>query len=195
MPKSVVKQTPYARIRIKSRRLILRPFLFSDYTICKASHQKRMPKIHEFDEELLIANSKTYAQFKKRIEKYRETGRKKVHFVLGIFEQRSGDLAGQVDLYLLNKKLRWANLGYQIQNQYWGKGYAPEACTCVLKYAFKELHIHRIEASMDVENHASFRVAEKIGMVQEGTRRNFFPDENINVLNVFAMNAIDAERR
>jgi RimJ/RimL family protein N-acetyltransferase len=38
---------------------------------------------------------------------------------------------------------------------------------CLLEYLFGELHLHRVIATCDVENIASFRLLERIGMRRE----------------------------
>ena len=60
---------------------------------------------------------------------------------------------------------------WRVHYQYWGKGYASEAASGVLAYAFDELHAHRVVTFCNVENKASTRVMEKIGMIQNGRLR------------------------
>ncbi len=54
---------------------------------------------------------------------------------------------------------------------YWGKGYAREAYTLLLKYAFEERNLHRIEAHILECNQASIRMHLKTGYTQEGILR------------------------
>ena len=49
-----------------------------------------------------------------------------------------------------------------------GKGYATEAANALLWYGFETLQAHRIIATCQPENPASYRVMEKIGMNREG---------------------------
>ena len=62
-------------------------------------------------------------------------------------------------------------LGYCYNRHFWGKGYATEVARALLAFGFKELGLHRIFATCDVENVASARVLEKIGMRREGHLR------------------------
>ena len=55
-----------------------------------------------------------------------------------------------------------------------GKGYATEAARAVLRYLFGEVSFHRVQAKCCVENTASERVMQRIGMVREGVLRDFF---------------------
>jgi RimJ/RimL family protein N-acetyltransferase len=47
-------------------------------------------------------------------------------------------------------------------------GYATETAKALLKLGFDTLGLHRISATCDVLNKASFNVLEKIGMKREG---------------------------
>jgi ribosomal-protein-alanine N-acetyltransferase len=158
------------------------------------SERERSSIQNKFDEPLFGRFLSSYESFKKKVLHDRERGKNRTHYILGIFERRSGQLVGQLDLYLFNDELKWTNLGYHIQNQFWGMGHAPEACRSLLKYAFKFLNIHRVEILMLAENIASLHVAEKLDMVFEGTRTNFFPGERSGELHIFAMNAFDAKK-
>ena len=64
-----------------------------------------------------------------------------------------------------------ADMGYEIDPNQWGQGYATEAATAVLEFGFTELRVHRIWANAISENLGSRRVLEKIGMRYEGTLR------------------------
>jgi RimJ/RimL family protein N-acetyltransferase len=55
-------------------------------------------------------------------------------------------------------------LGYVLAPEYWGKGYATEAVEAMVAAAFKLTDIVEINASVRVENPASRRVLEKVGL-------------------------------
>lgn len=62
---------------------------------------------------------------------------------------------------------------YGLWPENWGKGYATEAATMVLRFGFEERKLERILAGADSPNIASFRVVERLGMkFFEQTRRN-----------------------
>jgi len=62
-------------------------------------------------------------------------------------------------------------IGYVLNPLYRGKGIAPEAAGCVIKYAFEVLGLERVSAICMKENAASLRVMAKCGMTYEGTLR------------------------
>lgn len=56
------------------------------------------------------------------------------------------------------------DLGYRLIQQYWGNNYATEAATHTLDYAFTTLHLKTIVGRVHIENIASLKILEKIGM-------------------------------
>lgn len=59
-------------------------------------------------------------------------------------------------------------LGYWLGKDYWGNGYATEACSELVAYVSKELKIKKIEARYMTENKSSARVLEKLGFKEVG---------------------------
>ncbi|MDI6856799.1 MAG: GNAT family protein [Dehalococcoidia bacterium] len=62
-------------------------------------------------------------------------------------------------------------IGYAVARDFWGRGYATEAAYRLLAFGFRGLDLHRIFATCDVENVASWQVLEKLGMRREGHLR------------------------
>lgn len=60
-----------------------------------------------------------------------------------------------------------AELGYIFDPAYAGHGYATEAVTAMVAYAFEEVGVRRITAGCFADNLASVRVLEKVGMRRE----------------------------
>ena len=65
-----------------------------------------------------------------------------------------------------------AEIGYVINPAYRGRGIADEAVRAVMRFGFRQLGLHRIEAKYIEGNEASRRVMEKVGMTFEGMRRD-----------------------
>jgi ribosomal-protein-alanine N-acetyltransferase len=89
---------------------------------------------------------------------------------LAIVATAGGQLAGGVGLRI-HQAHRRAELGYWLGVPFWGKGYATEAATAMVRYGFEVLALERIYASYFAGNLASQRVLEKIGMRHEGCLR------------------------
>ena len=89
---------------------------------------------------------------------------------LGIVVRETDTLCGGVGLRI-EPDHRRAELGYWIGVPFWGKGYATEAASAMVKYGFETLRLRRIFASHIVSNSASAKVLRKIGMHHEGRQR------------------------
>lgn len=61
-------------------------------------------------------------------------------------------------------------IGWRFNRKAWGKGFATEAATPVLKHALETLALRRVVADIDADNVGSIQVAIKIGMLDEGMK-------------------------
>lgn len=59
-------------------------------------------------------------------------------------------------------------LGWLVDKKFWRQGYGEEITRGLLKFSFEALNLHRVIAACHVDNHASYRMMEKVGMRREG---------------------------
>ncbi len=64
-----------------------------------------------------------------------------------------------------------AELGFALGSAWWQQGYVTEALGVLLRFAFDELGLRRLEADIDTRNEASIRTVEKLGFRREGLMR------------------------
>jgi aminoglycoside 6'-N-acetyltransferase len=64
-----------------------------------------------------------------------------------------------------------ADIGCVLERGSWGKGLATEGVLALLDEGFRRRRLHRIWATVDVENERSMRLVEKIGMRREARMR------------------------
>src|SRR5204862_157929 len=69
--------------------------------------------------------------------------------------------------------------GYCLARDAWGHGFATEAAGTFVAAVSKHPAIWRIQAFCDIENHASARVLEKVGLEREGTLRRYLVLPNL----------------
>jgi len=62
-------------------------------------------------------------------------------------------------------------MGWRLAKKAWGKGYATEAASAALKYAFEQLDLIQVYSFTSVSNHRSRAVMERIKM--KNTHENF----------------------
>jgi len=92
-------------------------------------------------------------------------------FAFVVRDTATGELLGGCGLNQLNPAHRSANLGYWVRSSRQGMGVAVAAARLVARFGFAELGLVRIEIVALPDNHASRRVAEKLGAWFEGMAR------------------------
>ena len=68
---------------------------------------------------------------------------------------------------------RSAYLGYYIGSRYSNRGYMTEAVELILKYAFQQLKLNRVEANIQPGNGPSISLVRRAGFKQEGFSRKY----------------------
>ncbi|MHB1502440.1 MAG: GNAT family N-acetyltransferase [Acidimicrobiales bacterium] len=83
-------------------------------------------------------------------------------------------LVGEVTLSSIQRgPFQNAFIGYWVDREMAGNGIAPEAVVVVLRFAFEELGLHRVEIAIVPRNRPSLRVVEKLGIRAEGVAVRF----------------------
>lgn len=110
----------------------------------------------------------------------RATYAKKMSLAWGITRQGDETVLGMVGLWDWNKYHRRAMLGYDLARVYWGNGFATEAITAVLRFAFDpaQMNLNRVDAYTIADNQGSVRLLERLGFTREGTRRGYSWEED-----------------
>lgn len=85
--------------------------------------------------------------------------------------KEAGHLIGTVRIAATSKNHRAGDIGYALNDEFCGNGYMTEAVDRILQAGFQDLGLHRIWAVADVENTASWRLMERVGMRREGLLR------------------------
>jgi [ribosomal protein S5]-alanine N-acetyltransferase len=82
---------------------------------------------------------------------------------------RDGGLAGVVTIdSIVRGRFQSASLSYAAFAPSAGRGYMSEGLGLVLRYAFQQLRLHRLEASIQPDNQASLRLVQRHGFRREG---------------------------
>lgn len=92
----------------------------------------------------------------------------------GLFLTESERLIGEVSLGAMQRgPFQSASIGYWVDERHAGRGYVPEGVALIMRYGFVDLGLHRLEAAIVPRNTSSRRVAEKLGLRDEGTAQRF----------------------
>lgn len=93
-------------------------------------------------------------------------------------EKRSGDFIGQFGIMAVPMIEGVYEVGYQLKEEYWGRGIGTFACERALDYVFDTLEGHRAEANCYSTNRGSKKVLEKCGFAYEGEFRGYYKVED-----------------
>lgn len=100
--------------------------------------------------------------------------------ILAIVDANTNNHIGNISLQSINWIDRNAEIAFLLgEKSYWGKGIMYEAGSILLKHAFDVLNLHRVYCGTSEENKGMQKLAQKLGMVQEGKRMEaIFKDGN-----------------
>ncbi len=150
----------------------------------------RAPKISDFDQwvDLRLASEPflrpfepswsaselTRRSFRKRLDFYKRSSRDGTGYSFFLKSRQNEQLLGGLTLSNIRYGvISSASLGYWIGQPYARQGHMSEAVQILLPFAFKLLHLHRLEAACLPQNDASVALLQKNGFKQEGIARKY----------------------
>jgi [ribosomal protein S5]-alanine N-acetyltransferase len=116
----------------------------------------------------------TRAAFRRRLSIYGREMEAGNAWPFFIFREADHELLGAITLSNVRRGVaETGTLGYWIGRCFAGQGHATAAVRTMVRYAFEELRLHRVEAACVPGNAASRRVLEKVGFELEGQARAY----------------------
>ncbi|HIF0233125.1 TPA: GNAT family N-acetyltransferase [Legionella pneumophila] len=145
---------------IETDRIFLRPFCRDDIKpfakICAN------PKVMRYIGDGLPVHRDIIAE---KIPEWIELYEKHKYGLMALIIKESHEFIGFCGfIHQTVEGVAYIELGYRLDEVYWGKGIATEAARAVTCYAFNELKLPGLIAIIHHQNHASKRVAMKVGM-------------------------------
>jgi RimJ/RimL family protein N-acetyltransferase len=117
------------------------------------------------------AYPKTEAEVKRRVEALRQDEKTLIFAVRSV---QGDELVGYLELDGINWQHGVCGLGLAIGDPAQrGRGYGREAAELALTFAFDELNLHRVQATVFSYNVRSIALLEKVGFRREGAFREF----------------------
>lgn len=151
------------KFHIETERLILRELQIGDLQAWFEMDSD--PKVHKYLGNEPVKNFEQIENVFQYIQQqYTENGIGR----WACIEKSSGNFIGWTGLKYIkeyeNNHINFYDLGYRLNPEYWGKGYATESCKASLAYGFGTMNLHEIIGMVNEENKASRRVLEKGGL-------------------------------
>lgn len=119
------------------------------------------PEVQRYTGDIVM---ETLAQAQERIQMYLRWMETERMARLAVFLRENDEFLGWCGLIPQTEEI---DLGYRFMVRHWGKGYATEAASAVLNWAWQDLAMPYIIGRAEPENIASCRILEKIGMTYE----------------------------
>jgi UDP-4-amino-4,6-dideoxy-N-acetyl-beta-L-altrosamine N-acetyltransferase len=124
------------------------------------------PEVREF---LLLNRPISMAEEEKWFEQQLRSQDSEVFAI----ETNDGTHIGNIGLHDINWVHRSAELGIVIgRKECWGKGYGSDATRTLLRFAFDEMNLHRVQLTVYEDNARAIRAYEKCGFQCEGRLRD-----------------------
>ena len=149
---------------LETERLLLRPFTLDDVDIAYAVLEGH-PDVWKYDPGYLRTKEERAAFIRLQIE----TNLPDNCGTLAVVQKERNAFLGHVglQLYVLPSEpfaTPEVELYYKFGREYWGEGYATEACQAMIRFAFDEMHLLRIVTLTDQHNERSIRLLQRLGM-------------------------------
>lgn len=85
--------------------------------------------------------------------------------------EAAGELVGRVVLHGIDRHNMSGQLGITLLPAARGKGYGPDAIRVLLRYAFRDRGLHRVQLEVLADNAPAIAAYRKVGFVEDGRRR------------------------
>lgn len=144
-------------VNLETPRLLVQPFTLEDLDNLVELHSN--PEVNRYLLPMGAWSKEIAAAKLKRFIAHEETygySKFKVSLKDGTFIGRAG--------FELWEETGEIEFGYSFKQEYWGKGYATEAAHKLVKWIFETTDLEHIIGMVSLENVASRKVLEKIGM-------------------------------
>jgi ribosomal-protein-serine acetyltransferase len=155
-------------IRLTDEDLLLRPFRLDDaphlYSAVSESLKELKPWMSWATDSYTQMTAREYIAISR--------ARWEEHTYYAFAITRGEELLGGCTLSSIHLIYHFCNLGYWVRASCQGQGIAGRAAKLVARFAFEHLGLVRVEIVIGAGNHASQRVAEKLGAHYEGILLN-----------------------
>jgi ribosomal-protein-alanine N-acetyltransferase len=152
------------------RRVVLRPLSSADFPAWQEVRRRNNGWLTPWEPARtpgmpdVVESREAFAMRCSARERERQLG---TGFGFGVFV--AGRLAGEINLSSVQRgPFQSAYVGYWIDEAQAGNSFTPEGLLLVMRFAFEQLHLHRVQISIIPRNHRSRRVVEKLKLRDEG---------------------------
>jgi len=168
---------------IETSRLVLKCIEPGDRDFIFEEFQSDFINRYLYDQEPMTDIS----QANELIDFYTMAGpRKQNRWVL--IDKTTNTKLGTCGFHLLNPDNKEVEIGFELMEQYTGRGYMLEAAAAIIEFARHKMKVERIRAIVYIENSNCIKLLERLGFIKVGEEETEFRGQiyphNIYVLNI-----------
>jgi [ribosomal protein S5]-alanine N-acetyltransferase len=172
------------------------PFLKSDRITLKKIEESDLNDLYEiYSNENLFQYrpgkaKKNITSVKNMIGHFTRDFNKKKMIFLGIFlNDENEKLIGVGEIFDLNRRVNSITIGYTLNEDYWGNGFATETSKIIIDFLFQHIKVNRIQAFVMPENVKSKNVLLRNNFKKEGVIRKgeYWTDKGIVDLEIYSI--------
>ena len=154
-------------MKVETERLLLRDFVAEDWQrVLEYQSDPLYLRYSEWTERTPLSVQDFVGWF---LGHQKENPR--IKFQLAIILKSNNQLIGNCGFRMNRTNDFQADIGYELDSNYWHNGYMNEAAHAMLDFGFSSFDVHRVWAWCVADNISSAHVLEKLGMRQEGHLR------------------------
>ena len=94
-----------------------------------------------------------------------------------IIRKSDGTKMGTCGFHCWNQRDGKVDVGYDLKESFWGKGYMHEAMKEIITFSTDKMHIKEISACIYIDNQRSIRLVESLGFILSGSSYELFRGE------------------
>jgi [ribosomal protein S5]-alanine N-acetyltransferase len=156
------------RLQLEGRAVYLRPPRPHDHRAWAALRARSRPFLEPW-EPTWPEHDLTRAAFRARLGAYARELELGEAYPFFIFRREDDALVGAIRLFHVRRGVaQTGSIGYWVGQSFTRQGYMSDAVETLIRFAFKGLALHRLEAACMPENHASAALLQKCGFSEEG---------------------------
>jgi len=159
---------PSPELPLRTERLVLRPFNRADVDPVFAYRQREDVARYLFDSPMSRETCAETVQSRiRQVSFYEQDDR----ITLAVERASGSEMIGEITLIWRSVTDRQGEVGYILNPDFHGYGYATEAVRALITLGFSDLALHRVYARCNPANTPSYRLMERLGMRREAHLR------------------------
>lgn len=159
---------------ISTDRLLLRNFHISDVSsVYEIFSKDAVTEFYDLNTFTELEEAEVFVSSRIRLNE--EFGKRAFRWAI-CMKSEPNIVIGSCGFHSVNKSFSSIEIGYELNQAYWGKNIAYESVEAMLGYCFKNnfpFFINRVSATTNLESVKSIKLLTKLGFTEEGVLRQY----------------------